>query len=238
MRVPLWPTVTTTVCFLILCSLGVWQLQRLQWKTELIVKREAQLHSPPVELDGIPLEAVLPGLDYRPVRLSGRFMNMGRLHMPSRVYNGMVGWHVLEYFEQNTGRIWLINRGWVPQDKLQNIPPTPTDEVTLTGLARAPQPPGRFTPANDPAHNLWYYYAPKAMFAAAEIQAPPVLDAFLARSEPGYVIETDKSGALPIGGATLTELPNNHLHYALTWFALAATLLGVYGFYLRSRQQD
>jgi surfeit locus 1 family protein len=39
-------------------------------------------------------------------------------------------------------------------------------------------------------------------------------------------------GGWPEGGQTRLDLPNNHLQYAITWFLLAAALLGVYGTYV------
>ena len=39
---------------------------------------------------------------------------------------------------------------------------------------------------------------------------------------------TPNPGGLPIGGQTRTELPNNHLQYAITWYGLAAGLLVVW----------
>ena len=45
------------------------------------------------------------------------------------------------------------------------------------------------------------------------------------------VIEADATpnpGGLPIGGQTAAELPNNHLQYAITWYGLAAGLVGVW----------
>ena len=43
------------------------------------------------------------------------------------------------------------------------------------------------------------------------------------------------SGGLPNPGKMTVKLPNNHLQYAVTWFGLALTLIGVTGFWLRSR---
>ena len=42
-------------------------------------------------------------------------------------------------------------------------------------------------------------------------------------------------GGLPRGGVTRLDLPNRHLEYALTWFGLALTLIGVYGVFAASR---
>ena len=42
-------------------------------------------------------------------------------------------------------------------------------------------------------------------------------------------------GGLPRGGVTRLDLPNRHLEYALTWYGLALTLIGVYGAFAASR---
>ena len=42
-------------------------------------------------------------------------------------------------------------------------------------------------------------------------------------------------GGLPRGGVTRLDLPNRHLEYALTWYGLALTLIGVYAAFAASR---
>ena len=34
-------------------------------------------------------------------------------------------------------------------------------------------------------------------------------------------------GGFPAGGVTMINMPNSHLQYAVTWYGLAAALLGV-----------
>jgi surfeit locus 1 family protein len=43
---------------------------------------------------------------------------------------------------------------------------------------------------------------------------------------------------LPAGGATVFEIPNNHLSYAGTWFGLAATLLVVFAVLVMRRRRS
>jgi surfeit locus 1 family protein len=54
-----------------------------------------------------------------------------------------------------------------------------------------------------------------------------------------FVVEADVQpappGGLPRGGVTRLSLPNRHLEYALTWYGLAATLLGVYSVFSINR---
>jgi surfeit locus 1 family protein len=40
-------------------------------------------------------------------------------------------------------------------------------------------------------------------------------------------------GGLPVGGQANTDLPNDHLQYAITWYALAAALAVIYVMLLR-----
>ena len=42
--------------------------------------------------------------------------------------------------------------------------------------------------------------------------------------------------AIPSAAQTETDLPNNHLQYAITWYALAAALVGVYILFVRRRR--
>ena len=78
---------------------------------------------------------------------------------------------------------------------------------------------GLFTPADDPAANLW--------FAARSRRAwrPPRGSAPVA---PFYVEQEAPvpPGGLPRPGQLRPNLPNNHLQYALTWYGLAVALVG------------
>jgi surfeit locus 1 family protein len=50
-----------------------------------------------------------------------------------------------------------------------------------------------------------------------------------------FFVDADRTpnpGGFPIGGVTIVDLPNNHLQYALTWFGLALTLIGVFAAYV------
>ena len=98
-------------------------------------------------------------------------------------------------------------------------------EVEITGLIRVPQAPGLFAPANDVARNLWYWPDVAAMHDARPSPARRV-------SALPFWIDADAQpeppGGLPRGGVTRLDLPNRHLEYALTWYGLALTLIGVY----------
>ena len=104
--------------------------------------------------------------------------------------------------------------------------------MPVVGVLRLP-PEGRpnwFLPDNNPGANHWFWVDLPAMAAADGLDrlAPYYLDADA----------TPNPGGWPKGGAMLPELPNNHLQYALTWFGLALTLVGVFGTWAWKRTRD
>src|SRR6185369_9020047 len=65
-------TIACGILFAILCGLGTWQLERLQWKLALIARVDSHLAAAPLPLDAI---LAMKGDDaqYRRVSLTGRF---------------------------------------------------------------------------------------------------------------------------------------------------------------------
>jgi len=106
-------------------------------------------------------------------------------------------------------------------------------EVTLTGLVRRPTPRGTFTPASEPARNLFYWPDYPAMLASVPEAGRGDLSAV------PFFIEADAEpanpGGFPRGGVTRLSLPDRHLEYALTWYGLALTLIGVFFAFARTR---
>ena len=70
------------------------------------------------------------------------------------------GFHVFTPLETADGRILFVNRGFVPErlkDPASRAAGQPQGEVEVTGLLRRPAEQGWFTPANEPARNLWFW---------------------------------------------------------------------------------
>ncbi|MCA3579738.1 MAG: SURF1 family protein, partial [Bradyrhizobium sp.] len=89
---------------------------------------------------------------------------------------------------------------------------------SVTGLLRMSEPKGGFLRSNDPAAGRWYSRDVAAIAATRGLSqvAPYFIDADA----------TPNPGGTPLGGLTIVRFPNNHLIYALTWFALAFMLAG------------
>ncbi len=79
-----WPTLSALCGLAVLLALGTWQVQRLHWKDALIAKLEARTSVAPAPL---PAEIVDPeALEFRPVRLAGRFRHEREIYLLGRVH--------------------------------------------------------------------------------------------------------------------------------------------------------
>ena len=216
----------------LLIGLGVWQLQRLQWKRGLIAEIEARTKGEPITLkEAIAIAGEGRDPSYYRVKVEGNFDHAHELYLYA-VSDERVGWHVITPFKTEDGDLVLVDRGFVPdvlKDPSSRAPGEVEGVVTVTGIVRAPETQGLFIPDNEPQANRWFWRDLQAM-ARGELGDRTVEVA-------PFFIEAEKSnvpGGWPEGGQTRLELPNNHLQYAITWFLLAAGLLILYGIYVQN----
>jgi surfeit locus 1 family protein len=221
------PAVATLMGLVILIGLGVWQLKRLAWKEALIAAVEARVSAPAADL---PAPSDWPALypadyEYRHVRATGVFdlkhqaLVFRPLSNPRGRYGGP-GYLVMTPLKLGSGESVLVNRGFVPEERSSSAASGPSGEVEVTGLMRASEGRTWFTPSDDPARKLWFTRDVESLAKALEIgpHAPFSIDAD-ADAEPR---------ALPQGGETILDFPNNHFSYAMTWFGTALALAGVF----------
>jgi surfeit locus 1 family protein len=206
----------------LLSALGVWQVERRTWKLALIERVEQRMHAAPV---APPPRSSWPAVtaasdEYRRVTLRGSFLNADETLVQAVTADGPGFW-VLTPLQTADGTTVLVNRGFVPPDRRD--PATrrdgePQGPISVTGLLRISEPKGGFLRSNAPAAGRWYsrdVAAIAAMHGLANV-APYFVDADA----------TPNAGGYPVGGLTIVRFPNNHLIYALTWFALALMLAG------------
>jgi surfeit locus 1 family protein len=213
-------TIVCTMMFAALISLGVWQLERLHWKLGLIAEVNRSLASPPISLDRA--LAMGAAAEYHRVLLDGWFLNAKEAYVYASGPDGAPVYHVLTPFETRDGRVLMVDRGIVPPGLVdpRKRARGQLDERVMIGVWRIPDPPGFFTPPPDLANRVWYSRDVAAMAAAGHVAlaTPALVEADAAPNPGGW----------PKGGQTQVTFRNEHLQYAITWFALAAALLGVY----------
>jgi surfeit locus 1 family protein len=233
-----WPTVMTAIALPILIGLGTWQLERKAWKEGLIGAIAERTRAEPADLPGAYAATYEPpfdvaGYEYVRVKVRGRFHHDKERYLYAPDQKLGPGIHVVTPFEMAAGgAVLLVNRGFVPAPLKD--PETRKDglldgDVEVVGLLRAPQQQARFTPDNDAKANLWFWRDfPGMIRSAFENTERPTIPVFLDAEAPA-------PGGWPRGGATLINLPNRHLEYAITWFGLAGALAAVYAAFVMQR---
>lgn len=200
-------------------SLGVWQIQRLAWKQDLIARVDARLAADPV---AAPLptawgDITRDGDEYRKVSVTGRFDHRHEVQVKAVTDLGAGYWVVTPLVTPKA--TYLVNRGFVPpelRDPATRQKGQIAGQVTVTGLLRMSQPDGAFLRDNDPANDRWYSRDVVAIAARQGLTtAPFFIDADATPNPDGH----------PVGGLTVVSFRNAHLGYALTWFGLAAGVI-------------
>ncbi|WNJ94019.1 SURF1 family protein [Bosea sp. 685] len=233
-------------------ALGLWQVQRLGWKQALIARVESRIHAAPAPAPGPAGWAAVADDEYRRVRVSGLFQQDRQTFVQAVTERGG-GYWLMTPLRSDAGFTVLVNRGFVtPEQRSQlsgpasassgqvptaQVPtaqvPTaqvPAAQVTVTGLLRPSEPGGGFLRHNDPAADRWYSRDIAAIAAVRGLGergfgevAPYFIDADATQGPAGF----------PVGGLTVLRFANNHLVYALTWFALALMLAAAAAFVIR-----
>lgn len=196
------PVLITAFLFVVLVSLGIWQLYRLQWKEALLEKRQAAITAPAVMLKNQKPEEI----DSHYVMAKGHFIPGREFHLKPRTDNGRVGFHVIAAFRMDDGRLLFVNKGFADDASVAGMK-RPKGPMTLGAIASIPHK-SFFTPENNPAKNDWYWADLPAMAKAmGEDRVVPIL---------------------LVDELTIPEIPNNHRQYAAFWFGMAFILLVVY----------
>lgn len=228
------------VALAILLTLGLWQLERREWKRELIAAAETRARSEPTTLAS---PAEWPRMsreadEYRRVRVAGVFEPTeafiytvgGDSRVAPRTDRAQgQGYFLVQALRLNGGGQVLVNRGFIPADRLDPATRPETRSmglVEVTGLLRFGETPGLFAAPDDRALRIFYTRSILAVREALGVREAAI-----------FMIDQDAGppGRLPIGGETRLTFPNRHLEYALTWFGLAFTLVGVFLAFARQR---
>jgi surfeit locus 1 family protein len=229
-RPRLIPTLFTVPAVLVLIGLGVSQLERLHWKQGLIAQRDRMVADAPIAPPQTLPEA--KSNEFRHVAADGVFLNDKELFLAASSESGRSGYQVLTPLREPGGRVIFVNRGFIPLDLKDPAKRTAgqiAGTIHVAGLLRAPpsEKPSWFLPFNRPDLNLWFWVDLPQMARAAGVDnaAPFYIDAEKAPNPGGW----------PQGGVTRLELPNDHLQYAITWFALAVALIVIFIVYHRGQ---
>lgn len=196
----------------ILLGLGVWQMQRLAWKSGIIGTIQARMSLPPTILPPAP---TAEGDAYRAIALNGAFLP-GELHVLTSTRAGGPGFRIIAPYAHLNRRI-LVDRGFVPQ-ALKDAA-RPAGAAAIQGHLVWPDETDGFTPEPDLAENFWF--ARDVVRMAATLGTEPLM---VQLSEPA-------GEAAPQPIPVTPNIRNAHLQYAVTWFCLAFVWAGMSGYW-------
>lgn len=237
-RFPFGLTAVVVICEVILVGLGVWQLQRMEWKQALLDRRAALLDAAPApliptlaaggDLDMTRVETVCPGLSQAPFE---ELYGVAQGQMVSRLVSACP-------LAGAPYEAILVDRGYV----LDSISARPAEfagdtyPASVVGVLMAPVGSGRAATGSMVVDSLpnragkkrWMTRDLPGMAASLGVKNPaPYFLVAETSSNPDWKALTP--GMPPV------IIPNNHLGYAFTWFALAGVLAAIYAALLRKR---
>jgi surfeit locus 1 family protein len=198
----------------LLVSLGLWQVQRLAWKTAILAEIDAKLAAAPV---AVPAEPDPAADQYLRVRAEGE-IEPGEIHVFTAAPGGGAGYRVIVPLRLADGRRILLDRGLVRErekDAARRLGP-----IAVEGALLWPREADRFTSPPDREKNVWY--ARDTPLMAGALGTLPVLLVASASDDPGQ----------PLPMPVTVDIPNNHLGYAIQWFGLAAVWALMTGYLL------
>jgi len=219
------------VIFAIACGfLSNWQFDRREEKASANERVAANFDAEPVAVDEVlgSLDAYTQADEWRPVELHGQYLADGQLLARARPRNGYPGFEILTPFQLDDGRVFIVNRGWIPtgseQDYPDAVPAPPSGHVTVVARLKAGERsiPGRSAPPGQIATIHLPTFADKygadrtfvGAYGLLAFESPP--------AETGELV----------GRPVFNE--GNHLSYALQWIVFAVIAVVALGLAVRN----
>jgi surfeit locus 1 family protein len=200
------------------CTLGTWQLYRLQWKQSLINQISEGLKSTPIRYSQNIKK------NYQKVILVGEYDFKNQIYLYSLNDKGQPGFDVVTPFVTDSKENVLVNRGWI-RKQFKNTLDINISSKNITGMLRQANRKNFFTPDNDINKNIWFSINLKDI----QIITGKKFNKFI-------VYLDDQSINTPKPKKITIDVPNNHLKYAITWYSISISILFYY-LYFRKKNE-
>ena len=207
--------------------LGYWQLQRLQWKNDLISSIELNYNSKTIDFPI--LNDADNKYEYMQTHIEGKFMVKQSMFFFRSNLKGESGYEIVVPFKTTLSKDVYVIIGWIPFDKKDEIDLKFIDDSALTKIegsliySKKRKP---LIPDNDISSNVWYLMNSEEMDIVNNLNSSNYLLKITDKNYfPQILIEFEP-----------TNITNNHLQYAGTWFLLALvnTIMYIYFIYRKA----
>ena len=200
------------------CSLGTWQLYRLQWKQDLISQIDKGLKSTPIKYSKDLKN------NYQRVVLEGKYNFENQIYLYSLNEKGQPGFDVITPFQTFENENILINRGWINKEMKNKNEINLVDKNKTQGFLRKIIKKNMFKPDNEIKKNIWF-----------SVNLEEIQKATGKNFSNFVVFLEDETKNLPMPKKITVDVPNNHLKYAITWYSISISIL-FYFLYFRKQQ--
>jgi surfeit locus 1 family protein len=235
----LWMTPLVIAGALILCRLGIWQLDRLAQRRAINSSINMRMAQPTFALDGAAIDP--DALEYRRVEARGVYDSAQEIVLRNRELDGMPGVHILTPLRiSGSDAAVLVDRGWLPRDQAdpaaRSAFAAPAGEVLVVGIARRSQentagPQDPPIGPDRPRLDAWFHVNIVGIQQQAGYALLPIF--IEQQPTPASPSTSFTAGAgiprgepvLPRRVATADLGEGPHLSYAIQWFAFAIILL-------------
>lgn len=134
------PGLRITIFFVIFAvvffSLGIWQIERGQTKTQIMSEFENKLTKEPIYLNA-------ESKKWDRVLVNGKWENKKQLLIDNVIHQGIAGYKVLTPLRiDETNKLILVDRGWIKQNKFRDQLPDiqiPDDFESVSGTLEQPE---------------------------------------------------------------------------------------------------
>jgi surfeit locus 1 family protein len=216
----------TSAALIVLVSLGFWQLQRRSEKQAFLGAITLAASQPPIEI-------WQDARTFQRVKMTGLFDEDRTVYVRVTSSEGLGVYVMTPLLQRAQQRLIYVNRGFVRTgiDGKPAAIETPKGPVTIIGFKREAEERGRFTVPDERKTRLFAVRDPAAFAELFDLPVGRSDDVASLYVETAYIEAQRQPGNAVPNGTSVDELleriPDNHLHYAVTWFGIAATLLGV-----------
>lgn len=191
----------------VLLWLGVWQVERLAWKRDVLAGIDARMTAAPVPFT---TDVTRDADNYRAVTLAGT--TLGReLHVLTSGTAAGTGYRVIAALTTTAGTPIMVDLGLLPL-AAKDAGAAYVGPMQITGNLIWPDDQNSSTPEPDPARNIWFARNVDTMAQALDTAPLMVAARTTSPADP-------RMTPLPVDTA---GIKNDHLEYAITWFLLAA----------------
>ena len=216
-------TFITIIFLYTMISLGLWQLDRAEFKDNLQYKIEQRKSLLPAVIDELPKS--MDERRYLPVKFKGEFDTQHSFLLDNKTLKGKVGYHVFTPVKVSNSKAVLVSRGFVAIGRTRAQLPdikTPEGRVDFNGLLD--MPPSRALVLADNVNQLTSWPVVLQYVDLKEISQILGYEIY----DMVFWLNEDEVGSLQYDLPVLNLNATKNNGYAFQWFAMTLALFIIY----------